>query len=262
MLGVLSRGKKLLVAGLDLVWGGLLFGSYLVGKPQPPRGNRIPIGVDLLSSAALVGAAWALRSATPASGPVRRFATRIAVGMSIGAVSDVLMKVSVPAGMAGFSLGHIAYISGILGLSDALGGSTPLRRYGAWAGWIGLGLLGWALVVHAGPKSGRPLSWAALGYCALLASTAGVATGLTLQRPRYAPLLVGSTLFVLSDLIIAMRIFNPDLFARIPDSVRGDIVWLTYGPAQALIVNSVLVALADPLLRATADRDAGQAAPV
>lgn len=249
MLGALSRGKKLLIGGLDLLWGGLLFGSYVLCKPQPPRHNRIPVGVDLLSSGALVGAAWALRSAT-GSGPVRRFATRIAVGMTIGAVSDVLMKINVPAGMAGFSLGHIAYISGILGLSDALGGSSPLRRYGAWAGWIGLGLLGWALVVHAGPKSGRPLSWAALGYCVLLASTAGVATGLMLQRPRYAPLVVGGTLFVLSDLIIAMRIFNPELFSRIPASVRGDIVWLTYGPAQALIVNSVLVALTDPLLRA------------
>lgn len=248
MLGMFTRGKKLLVGGLDLLWGGLLFGGYLFGKPQPPRPNRIPLGVDLASSAALVGAAWVLRSAAPA-GPVRRFATRIATGMTWGAIGDVFMKKNVPAGMAAFGVGHVAYIAAVLGLSNALGGTSALRRYGAWAGWIGLGVLGWYVTVYLGPRRGSKLALAALGYCALLASTAGVATSLVLQRPRYASLLVGGVLFVLSDLIIAMRIFNPEMFQRIPEAIRSDIVWLTYGPAQALIVHGILAALFDPLLR-------------
>lgn len=248
MFGVFTRGKKLLVGGLDLLWGGLLFGGYLFGRPTPPRPNRIPLGVDLASSAALVGAAWVLRSATP-QGPVRRFATRIAVGMSLGALGDVLMKKYVPAGMGAFGVGHIAYIAAVLGLSNALGGTSALRRYGAWAGWIGLGALGWYLTVYLGPKRGSTLAWAALGYGALLSSTAGVATSLVMQRPRYVSLLIGGVLFVLSDLIIAMRLFNPELFQRIPDAIRSDIIWLTYGPAQALIVHGILAALSDPLLR-------------
>lgn len=249
MLGVFTRGKKLLVGGLDLLWGGLLFGGYLFGRPQPPRPNRIPLGVDLASSAALVGAAWALRSATP-KGPIRRFATRIATGMTLGAIGDVFMKKNVPAGMGAFGVGHIAYIAAVLGLSDALGGTSALRRYGAWAGWIGLGVLGWYFTVYLGPRRGSKLAWAALGYCALLASTAGVATSLVMQRPRYVSLLIGGVLFVLSDLLIAMRIFNPEMFQRIPDAIRSDIVWLTYGPAQALIVHGILAAIFDPLLNA------------
>jgi hypothetical protein len=249
MLGVFTRGKKLLVGGLDLLWGGLLFGGYLFGRPQPPRPNRIPLGVDLASSAALVGAAWALRSATP-KGPTRRFATRIATGMTLGAIGDVFMKKNVPAGMGAFGVGHIAYIAAVLGLSDALGGTSALRRYGAWAGWIGLGVLGWYFTVYLGPRRGSKLAWAALGYCALLASTAGVATSLVMQRPRYVSLLIGGVLFVLSDLLIAMRIFNPEMFQRIPDAIRSDIVWLTYGPAQALIVHGILAAIFDPLLNA------------
>jgi len=241
LFGTFSRLKKVVTAGLDVAWGGLLFGGYLLGTPRPPHGTRIPVGVDLLSSAALVAAAWTLRSAAP-EGTLRRFGTRMAIGMSLGLVGDFCMKVSVPAGMAAFGAGHVAYIAGMLDLSDALGNSSALRRYGTWSVWIGIGLLAWYLVVHQGPKSGTPLAWAALAYCLLLASTVGVATGLTLQRLRFAPLMFGAMLFLLSDLIIAMKLFNPSMFEMIPEALRGDIIWLTYGPAQALLANALLFA--------------------
>lgn len=242
-----SRIKRLVTAGLDVAWGALLLGGFALGTPQPPNGSRIPVGVDLMSSAALVAAAWTLRSATT-GGVLRRFATRMAVGMSLGAVGDVCMKFSVPAGMAAFGAGHVSYIAGMLELSDALGNTSALRRYGAWGVWLGIGLAAWYLVVHQGPKSGTPLAWAALGYCLLLASTVGVAWGLTLQRARFAPLMIGATLFLLSDLIIAMKLFNPPLFAMIPEALRGDIIWLTYGPAQALLANGALYVPSDERL--------------
>lgn len=245
--GAFSRMKKFVIAGLDLAWGGLLFGGFFLGTPRPPHGTRLPNGVDLMSSAALVAAAWTLRSATT-GGVLRRFATNMAIGMSLGAVGDVCMKISVPAGMAAFGAGHLAYIAGMLQLDDALGKPSPLRRYGAWGVWIGMGLLAWLLVVHQGPKSGSPLAWAALFYCLLLASTVGVAWGLTLRRARCAPLMVGATLFLLSDLIIAMKLFNPPLFAMIPDALRGDIIWLTYGPAQALLAHGALYVMSDESL--------------
>lgn len=250
----LSRAKQLVVGGLDLLWGGLLFGGYALGTPRPPHGTRIPAGVDILSSLALVGAAFALRVAAQ-SPPLRRFAAHMAVGMLLGAVGDVCMKVSVPAGMAAFGAGHIAYIAGMLGLARVLGDDSRLRRYGAWGTWIALGLAAWFLVVYKGPKSGTPLAWAALGYCLLLASTTGVACGLALSHRRGAPLFLGAALFLLSDLIIAMKLFNPPLFAAIPQALRGDIIWLTYGPAQALLANAALF-MADALRRADRRRTA------
>jgi hypothetical protein len=252
MLGLKNKiagAKKLIAGGLDLLWGGLLFGGYALGTPQGPHGTRIPVGVDLMSSLALVGAAWTWRSAAP-KGPLRSFATRMALGMSLGAVGDVGMKIAVPAGMAAFGAGHVAYIAAMLKLSDALGGTSLLRRYGSWGLWIGIGLVAWYLVVHLGPKSGTPLAWAGLAYCLLLASTVGVAMGLTWQSARGAPLLLGAVLFLLSDLIIAMKLFNPPLFEAIPQPCRGDIIWLTYGPAQALLANAVFFMMSEPRLRA------------
>ncbi len=71
-----------------------------------------------------------------------------------------------------------------------------------------------------------------------LASTAGFASGLALQAGGFTPLAIGAALFLLSDLILAAQLFNNLRFRFI-----GDIVWLTYGPAQMLIVFSVYTAL-------------------
>ena len=51
-------------------------------------------------------------------------------------------------------------------------------------------------------------------------------------------LAIGGALFLLSDLILAARLFNEVHFPLI-----GDVIWLTYGPAQMLIVYSVGSAL-------------------
>jgi hypothetical protein len=45
------------------------------------------------------------------------------------------------------------------------------------------------------------------------------------------PLAIGAALFLLSDLILAGELFSGLKFPLI-----GDVIWLTYGPAQALIV--------------------------
>jgi hypothetical protein len=76
--------------------------------------------------------------------------------------------------------------------------------------------------------------WVALPYALLLASTAGLGSGLAIQDRRFIPLALGGALFLLSDLILAGDMFS-DLFFRL----IGDVVWLTYGPAQMLIVYSI-----------------------
>jgi len=63
-----------------------------------------------------------------------------------------------------------------------------------------------------------------------------LASGLAVQAPAFVPLALGSALFLLSDLILAAQLFSGVHFYLI-----DDIVWLTYGPAQALIVYTASV---------------------
>jgi len=65
----------------------------------------------------------------------------------------------------------------------------------------------------------------------LLASTAGLAAGLAVQSSAFLPAALGGALFLASDLILAGQLFNGLSFPLI-----GDVIWLTYGPAQALLV--------------------------
>jgi hypothetical protein len=48
---------------------------------------------------------------------------------------------------------------------------------------------------------------------------------------------VGAALFLASDLILANQLFNRKSFPLV-----GDVIWLTYGPGQALIVASIAAA--------------------
>ena len=54
----------------------------------------------------------------------------------------------------------------------------------------------------------------------------------------FIPLALGAALFLLSDLILAGEMFSGLSFPLI-----GDAIWLTYGPAQMLIVYSVAAVL-------------------
>jgi hypothetical protein len=87
------------------------------------------------------------------------------------------------------------------------------------------------MVVLRGAEKPSSLHWAALPYALLLAMTAGLACGLALQEGGFIPVALGAVLFLISDLILAARLFNHAYFRWIDDWV-----WLTYGPAQMLIV--------------------------
>jgi YhhN-like protein len=134
-------------------------------------------------------------------------------------------------------LGHVSYLVALLTFANAHGLNAPAPRWIALAIWLLIGAAGWYLVVFRGQKA-TALHWAALPYALLLASLAGVATGLALQSALFVPLAIGAALFLLSDLILA-----GELFAGLSFPLIGDVIWLTYGPAQALIVYSVASAL-------------------
>jgi len=228
--------------GLAVVWAALLFGGFVFGRPQGERAGRMPTWTRMASSLTLVVAGWAW-AATAAGSPAGRFALLIAAGMTLGFLGDLFMAKLLPVsshvlwGIGAFGLGHVAYIAATLGFGGVLGLSADGLRVGAWLIWLVFGAGAWYLVVLRGQRP-TVLHWAALPYALLLSSTAGAATGLALSYPAFLPLALGAALFLISDLILAARLFAGRSFRLI-----DDVIWLTYGSGQMLIVYSVAVAL-------------------
>lgn len=221
---------------LLIVWAALLLGSVVASFLSR---LRIVTWLRLASSAILVAAAWSWYLVARATPGVATFALLVPLGMTLGFVGDLLLAGAIPiqqgflAGMAAFALGHLFYIAAILS-------QTPHVQWAVEGAALLVGLAGWYAVVFRGGKDMVILRWAALPYALLLATTAGVAVGLAMQTPAFLPLALGAALFLLSDLLVAGERFGRMGFPHI-----GDAIWLTYGPAQMLIVyavNSALIA--------------------
>jgi hypothetical protein len=231
------------LAGLLVLWAALLLGSFIFGRVNAAGTGRMPLWTRLASSVVLAVAAWSgylVSRGTTTS----LFALLIAIGMTLGLVGDLFMARLLAVaqylllGMGAFGLGHAAYIAAGLVYGNQHGLAEAGTRYGVWAIWLVVGLIGWYLAVFRGQPKHSALQWIALPYALLLASTAAVATGLAIQAPALWPMAVGAALFLFSDLILAARLFNGLSFPLIDDAI-----WLTYGPGQMLIVYSVGSAL-------------------
>lgn len=242
-LEMLPSPQRVWLIGLWIAWACLLFGGLSARGSQPGGSGRMSMPMRLLSSALLVAAGWSWAWFSRGTGAAG-YAKAIAAGMSLGFLGDLLMARVLPvrehvlAGMAAFGLGHVAYIAAGLrfGAAHGLDAAGPLLA--AWAAWLLAGAAGWYLVVARGEKR-TALHWVALPYALLLASTAGVASGLALQAGAFWPFAAGAGLFLFSDLILAAG-----LFGRVRLPRYNDIIWLTYGPGQMAIVYSIGAALA------------------
>jgi hypothetical protein len=214
---------------LVALWAAILFGGLALGWRRSAD-KQIPRRARLASSLVLVGLAWygfTLAAGTHAV----RYASLIAAGMTLGFIGDLFMARVLPlgnrlvGGIAAFGLGHILYIAAITGYGPV-----------GWAAlliWLAIGgLLCYFLVLRGQDR--HPIRWLVLPYALLLSATAGVATGLAFQQPLFAGLAVGAVLFLISDLLIAL-----DLFAGRRFPALNNLIWLTYGPGQALIVTSI-----------------------
>jgi len=243
LLKNIGKAKQAVLGGLGGLWAAAVTAGFALGKPPVPGGRRLPHWVALGSSGLLAVIGWGWQRALRKQ-PAADYATHIATGMTFGAMGDVLLPISVPAGMAAFAVGHLAYVRGLWRLQRQQGLCSRPIMYGVWGLWIGAAVAGWYAVVWRSPKGATPLGWAGLGYSLLLASTCALTWSAALQNRRYLPLALGGTLFLLSDLVIATRMFNPPLYESIPAAVRGELVWLTYAPAQALLVHSIPLAAA------------------
>jgi uncharacterized membrane protein YhhN len=239
---LLTPPQRYWLLGLLFVWAILLFGGFVFGGAGSTT-QRMPTWSRMASSATLVVAAiswYVFARVTPAAG----YALLIAIGMTFGFLGDLLLAGVLPGGrnmilgMVSFGIGHIFYIIALLRLATAAGLTAPGPRWAALAVALLIGLAGWYLVVWRGAASaGIPMStvhWIALPYALLLATTAGLAAGVAMQDGRFIPLAVGAGLFLLSDLILAGELFSGLTFRSI-----GDVIWLTYGPGQMLIVYSI-----------------------
>ncbi|MBK8934472.1 MAG: lysoplasmalogenase [Chloroflexi bacterium] len=234
----LPSSKRIWIIGLMLLWALFLFGGFLFGAPDASYSHRMPIWTRMVSSFTLVVAGWSWFVFSRGQ-QVNRYALLIALGMTFGFLGDMFLASVLPApdrvltGMASFAVGHIFYILALTGLSRRLHLGAPLPRWGMLALWWLVGLAGWFFVVFRG-QDVTIIHWVALPYALLLASTAGLGSGLAVQDRRFVALALGGALFLLSDLILAGDMFS-DLYFRL----IGDVVWLTYGPAQMLIVYSI-----------------------
>jgi hypothetical protein len=206
--------------------------GLLFGKRDDKGVNRIPLSARMLSSALALVCALLLRR--DAGDPLTRRQTGlVAAGMANGFVGDLIMAEVIPLpehvlfGMLAFGAGHACYMRALLH------GGGPRSRMGRW-GWLCLAwavaLAGWRLLVH-NPKISPALNYGALGYALLLSSMAGLAAERAEHDRRYAPVALGGGLFLISDMLLASRLFRGTHFAQI-----GDVVWLTYMGGQALIV--------------------------
>lgn len=238
----LPSPTRLLLWGLLTVWALLLFGGFLLGKPAGDPLRRMPLWTRMTSSVLLVAAAWSwavLARGTSA----QTFAQWLALGMTFGLLGDLSMAGLIPwgqrvlGGIAMFGVGHLFYITALVGFGNSQGLDRPGARWGALVVWLLIGLGGWYVMVFRG-QNPTVLHWAALPYALLLASTVGFATGLALQAPIFTPMAVGAALFLISDLLLA-----GGLFSGLKFPLLDDVVWLTYGPGQMLIVYAIGSAL-------------------
>jgi YhhN-like protein len=232
--------QALVILALFVVWAVLLFGGFAFGRPASSGEHRMPAWTRMASSATLALIAW-LDLYLTRSSPLGFYALLIAIGMSLGLLGDLVLAEVIPlpehvlGGMTAFGLGHVAYLAAVLGLANQFGLDAPLPLWGMLALGLAVGVAGWYLAVFRGQKP-TALHWAALPYALLLASVAGLFTGVALQSSLVAVAAAGAFLFLISDLILAGQLFASRSFPLV-----GDVIWLTYGPGQALIVGSVAV---------------------
>ncbi len=215
------------------------------------------------SSLALSAAAWLVWAwlkhvaAFPDTEPGRkaaalsRFAGLIALGITFGFLAD--MHGICPPGarpfgeleplvviIVLFGLGHLAYIWACLNISRCLGiFSRPRARTLLIVLpilWMTGGVVLWYALAADCQASVDccifrfPLSAACLAYTLLLSTMTGVMTALAVLDRRFLPLGLGAVFFLVSDCLLASRLFMGNPF------FIGDACWIIYGTGQMLIV--------------------------
>ncbi len=223
------------------IWAAALFGSYIYGRTRRSSSDySIPVSARLASSLVLAIGAALQNVLLPQI--ILDFTLFLAAGMLWGFIGDIFLsqttglKNSFLYGMLAFAVGHFFYIAAFWQAGTFFHAESTLR-FASFGSLLVVGLIGWyILLIHHRQKTF--LNWAALPYALLLAGTAGAALSAALVHAALWPCVIGALLFFISDMLIAAQQFAGISFPRI-----GDAIWLTYGPAQALITAAPLLLL-------------------
>ncbi len=229
----------LLLAGTGL----LLIAGFAAHPYDTPRQGRMPKRTELPQSFLLIILAAVIWLAAAQGTALATLGLLTCLGMVFGFLGDLFManvfrqEAHVLFGMVAFAVGHIFYMLGFRQIALAFdlhaAGSYGLALVVMWAAAAVL----WYVMVRK--PGGDAMQYAALVYALFLASMAGYALGIALQQPAFWPLAIGGGLFLFSDALIAANLFSGRRFRYM-----GDLIWLTYILAQALIVTTALAALA------------------
>lgn len=156
----------------------------------------------------------------------------IVLGLALGAAGDFFLsrpgQKMFLAGMAAFAAGHLAYVAAFWARGAALG-QAPLS--GHTPALIALGLVVLALGLWLSSKAG-PLRLPVLGYALVIGLMAAAALILPLSPGRDL-IQAGAALFLLSDTLLALRLFASPPAAHKPLDLA---VWPAYWLGQALIL--------------------------
>lgn len=157
----------------------------------------------------------------------------VALGLSFGALGDWFLArrgdASFLAGMAAFALGHLAYAGGLFARSAELGfdGQSTLETL------VLLLLLGLLISteVWLAPRTGQ-LKWPVRGYVAVIGAM-GIVLVFLPDRHGADTLRLGGALFILSDLLLALRLFV--VTEKTLQDRLSLTLWPAYWTGQALI---------------------------
>jgi hypothetical protein len=235
---------RVILYGLLALWAGLLLLGLALGKPDPDKARRLPLGARMGLSVTLVIAALVWWRAGTSQTPLASYGLRVFIGVSLGFLGDLFMAgLIVPKpknvifGILSFGAGHIAYCTAFVQAARVL--DLAPGQAGAIAFVMVLlgGVALWLAAVR-NPAQGTVMNAGTLSYSLLLTSMGATAMMLALGSGAFVPLAVGGLLFITSDLILGSQIMRGTHFRSI-----GDVIWVTYTVAQMLIVYSSSAAL-------------------
>jgi uncharacterized membrane protein YhhN len=211
----------------------ILVVAFIFGHYSADRTRRTIKPLRLSTSWILAVCAWIIWAA---STTLRAPALLIAVGMTFGALGDLVLADVIPlpqrmiSGILVFSIGHLCYIAGFSQTARALGLNDPFSESILWAAFVIVAALLWFFLIYTPAKS-RVLNIGSLFYGWLIAIMAGTATALALADPRFTFTAIGGVLFLISDIILGNRELRDNGWFLV-----HDVIWVLYIAGQALIV--------------------------